>query len=380
MATSSIQRTAASGSTAVFSVPFPYIDKSHVQVRVDGVLLATPADYTWPTSSTIQLTAGNPTAGTVVERRRATPVDPLTNFSSGNLDSGDLNASLLQPLYVAQEGADAALDALTRAWFTANYGDGGTITIGANGTTLMWNADGDVVEGPSADDIVAAEAAALAAQASATASAQSAADAAAAAATTTPVATQIHAAAAKTTPVDADELGLADSAASWGLKKVTWANLKATLKAYFDPIYAPISVAFANLAAAAVATTGEYRVGSAASKLLSITGVNGAMAEVALTDATTIAWDMSTGIDFTVTLTASRTLGNPSNTVVGRRGRIRVVQNATGGWTLTKSSNHKTAGGGNPLIATAANAESYLYYDVVSSTKVLLSGSPLAWS
>jgi hypothetical protein len=104
------------------------------------------------------------------------------------------------------------------------------------------------------------------------------------------------------------------------------------------------------------------------------------MAEVALTDATTIAWDMSTGIDFTVTLTASRTLGNPSNTVVGRRGRIRVVQNATGGWTLTKSSNHKTAGGGNPLIATAANAESYLYYDVVSSTKVLLSGSPLAWS
>jgi hypothetical protein len=380
MATSSIQRTAASGSTAVFSVPFPYIDKAHVQVRVDGVLKATPADYTWPTSSTIQLTAGNPTAGTVVERRRATSVDPLTNFSSGNLDSGDLNASLLQPLYVAQEGADAALDALTRAWFTANYGDGGTITIGANGTTLMWNADGDVVEGPSADDIVAAEAAALAAQASATASAQSAADAAAAAATTTPVATQIHAAAAKTTPVDADELGLADSAASWGLKKVTWANLKATLKAYFDPIYAPISVAFANLAAAAVATTGEYRVGSAASKLLSITGVNGAMAEVALTDATTIAWDMSTGIDFTVTLTASRTLGNPSNTVVGRRGRIRVVQNATGGWTLTKSSNHKTAGGGNPLIATAANAESYLYYDVVSSTKVLLSGSPLAWS
>ena len=41
------------------------------------------------------------------------------------------------------------------------------------------------------------------------------------------VAADIHAAAAKTTPVDADELGIADSAASWALKKLTWANVKA---------------------------------------------------------------------------------------------------------------------------------------------------------
>lgn len=43
------------------------------------------------------------------------------------------------------------------------------------------------------------------------------------------VASQIHAATSKAAPVDADELGLVDSAASWGLKKITWANLKATL-------------------------------------------------------------------------------------------------------------------------------------------------------
>lgn len=36
----------------------------------------------------------------------------------------------------------------------------------------------------------------------------------------------IHAAPSKTTPDDADELGLSDSAASWGLKKLTFANLK----------------------------------------------------------------------------------------------------------------------------------------------------------
>lgn len=47
------------------------------------------------------------------------------------------------------------------------------------------------------------------------------------------VADAIHSATSKTTPVDADELGITDSADSWSLKYLTWANLKATLLAYF---------------------------------------------------------------------------------------------------------------------------------------------------
>lgn len=47
----------------------------------------------------------------------------------------------------------------------------------------------------------------------------------------------IHAATSKTTPVDADELGIVDSAASNVLKKLTWANLKATLLAYFQGLF-----------------------------------------------------------------------------------------------------------------------------------------------
>lgn len=46
-------------------------------------------------------------------------------------------------------------------------------------------------------------------------------------------AAHIHAATSKTTPVDADELGLSDSAASWGLKKLTFANLKAWIAGLF---------------------------------------------------------------------------------------------------------------------------------------------------
>jgi hypothetical protein len=47
----------------------------------------------------------------------------------------------------------------------------------------------------------------------------------------------IHALTGKTTPVDADELVITDSASSYANKKLTWANTKATLKTYFDTLY-----------------------------------------------------------------------------------------------------------------------------------------------
>jgi hypothetical protein len=48
---------------------------------------------------------------------------------------------------------------------------------------------------------------------------------------------QVGAATSKATPVDADYLPLYDSAAANALRKLTWANVKATLKAYFDTLY-----------------------------------------------------------------------------------------------------------------------------------------------
>lgn len=51
------------------------------------------------------------------------------------------------------------------------------------------------------------------------------------------IATLTHAATGKSTPVDADELFLVDSAASNVGTKLTWANVKATAKTYFDTLY-----------------------------------------------------------------------------------------------------------------------------------------------
>lgn len=47
------------------------------------------------------------------------------------------------------------------------------------------------------------------------------------------IASVTHAATGKTTPVDADEMGLADSEDAWSLKKLTWANIKTALSAFF---------------------------------------------------------------------------------------------------------------------------------------------------
>lgn len=63
------------------------------------------------------------------------------------------------------------------------------------------------------------------------------------------VGSSIHGASAKTTPVDADTVPLVDSEASNVLKKLSWANIKATAKTYFDTLYQPLSAVLANTTA-----------------------------------------------------------------------------------------------------------------------------------
>lgn len=57
----------------------------------------------------------------------------------------------------------------------------------------------------------------------------------------------VNASTSKTTPIDADQVGLMDSAAGNILKKLSWLNIKNTLKTYFDTIYQVILVSGTNI-------------------------------------------------------------------------------------------------------------------------------------
>jgi hypothetical protein len=131
---------------------------------------------------------------------------------------------------------------------------------------------------------------------------------------------------------------------------------------------------FAKLASAALATAAEYRQ-LTVNKLISTDSVSDALAEAALTDASSISWNMASGINFSITLGGNRTLSNPSGTTNNKRGRIRVVQDGTGGRTLALGSNLKTAGGSGITLSTAAGAVDFLEYEVISSSFIRISPS-----
>jgi hypothetical protein len=102
---------------------------------------------------------------------------------------------------------------------------------------------------------------------------------------------------------------------------------------------------------------------------MSATG-NAYMAIDALTDASTIAVDMSVGNNFSVTLGGNRTLGNPTNLTAGQSGVIFITQDGTGSRTLAYSSYWDFPSQTAPTLTTTANAVDVIVYTVRSSTSI----------
>ncbi len=105
-------------------------------------------------------------------------------------------------------------------------------------------------------------------------------------------------------------------------------------------------------------------------KFLTAKSVADAADIAALTDASTIAVDMATGANFTVTLGGNRTLGAPTNAKSGQTGTILVKQPSSGGPRTLAYASAWVPFGSTPSLSTAANAVDMIAYAVEASGKV----------
>jgi hypothetical protein len=102
MAQSYVEYT-ANGVQTAFSVTFPYIDQSHVSVKVSDVVTA----FTWSSASVISISPA-PANGATVRIERNTPDALLVSFTGGNmLTKENLNLLAQQSLYRSIEAEEA---------------------------------------------------------------------------------------------------------------------------------------------------------------------------------------------------------------------------------------------------------------------------------
>ena len=110
MAYSYVQYT-GNGSTTNYVFSFPYLESSHIKVRVNGVITS----FTFLNSSTVTISPA-PASGAVIDIRRETPKDnPPVDFTDGSvLLEADLDLLAKFNLYTAQESADGVADSITK--------------------------------------------------------------------------------------------------------------------------------------------------------------------------------------------------------------------------------------------------------------------------
>lgn len=186
----------------------------------------------------------------------------------------------------------------------------------------------------------------------------------------------------KTTPIDTD-ISLIQEV--WLLvKKVTWANIKATLKTYFDTLYAKVwsvwstwitmntsKILWRSTASVGaieeISVTGSWNVVLTTNPTITKPTLNGTVnALTADTDGATITFDMSASNIHTVTLGGNRTLA-VSNVSVGQCFILRLQQDATGSRTVTWFTTIKWAGGSAPTLTTTASKADLIWFICTSA-------------
>ena len=136
-----------------------------------------------------------------------------------------------------------------------------------------------------------------------------------------------------------------------------------------DARYATLSTAQTITGAKTFTSTVTITGGVAFTSVVNVSGpVN--VNTVTLTDAASIALSFDAGNTFVVTLGGNRTLAAPTSANIGQSGSIRVIQDSTGGRTLSYNSAYQFVSGSAPVMDTSAGAQSILVFSCSSATTI----------
>lgn len=121
----------ADGTTDEFDVTFPFADRTHVKVRINGAFPVLP--IRWVGEARIKI-AGNLPSGALVELRRETPISSrMVDFQNGSvLTEEELDTAINQIFYTQQELKDLYEDTLGGRLAAIAAGGGYVIPEGAD--------------------------------------------------------------------------------------------------------------------------------------------------------------------------------------------------------------------------------------------------------
>ena len=124
------------GSTTDFVITFPYIEASHVVVKVDGITKTNPDDYTFTTDPQKIRFSTAPASGAVVLLVRSTSQTArLVDYQSGAVLSEEiLDNDSLQAFYLTQEVWDIAEEGSIAVGTTTTSAAGGNASVVNAGT------------------------------------------------------------------------------------------------------------------------------------------------------------------------------------------------------------------------------------------------------